>query len=79
MKAKYSHYGNDCIIYDQVICEDNIVATARTYRSSWFDAEPETEAKVFLTNAEARRRFFAACDKLERQNYDCVYKEVNYE
>ena len=75
MKAKYQHEGNECIIYEQVICEDNIVVTTRTYRSSWFNAEPETTVKVCPTNSEARRIFFNICDKFERKRYDCVYKE----
>ena len=75
MKAKYQHYGNDCIIYDQVICEDNIVVTVKSYRSGWFDAYPETTTKVCLTNAEARRMFFNICDKFEKERYECVYKE----
>lgn len=77
MKAKYKHYGSDCMIYDQVICEDNIVVTARTYASSWFDAEPETTVKLCLTNAEARRLFYSTCSQLEEdRHYVCVYKEV---
>ena len=75
MKAKYKHYGNDCIIYDQVICEDNVVVTVRSYRSGWFNAEPETITKVCLTNAEARRMFFNICKKFEEKLYDCEYKE----
>lgn len=75
MKAKYKHYGNDCIIYDQVICEDNIVVTVRSYQGSWFDAQPDTVTKVCLTNAEARRMFFGICDNFESASYECIYKE----
>lgn len=77
MKAKYQHYGNECIIYDQVICEDNVVATVRSYRSGWFDAPPEVTTKVYDTNAEARKMFFKLCDKFEKERYDCEYKETN--
>lgn len=75
MKAKYKHEGNDCLIYDQVICVDNIFVVVRTYRG-WFEAEPEITTKVFITNAEARRMFFQTCIQLEKNNYDCEYKEV---
>lgn len=75
MKAKYQHEGNDCIIYDQVICVDNIFVTVRSYYG-WFDAEPEITPKVCLTNAEARRMFYNTCVEFEKQNYDCIYKEV---
>jgi hypothetical protein len=75
MKAKYQHYGNECIIYDAVYCDDNVVTTVRSYRSGWFDAAPETETKVCLTNAEARRLFFNICDKFEKERYDCEYRE----
>lgn len=75
MKAKYQHYGNDCIIYDQVICEDNVVVTVRSYRGGWCSDEPVTTTKVCLTNAEARRIFFEACRRLEKERYECVYKE----
>lgn len=75
MKAKYKHYGNECIIYDQVICEDNVVITIRTYQSGWFDAAPETTTKVCLTNSEARRMFQSICREFEKQHYECEYKE----
>lgn len=75
MKAKYQHDGNECRIYDQVVCEDNVVVTVRSYLSGWFDSEPETTTKVCLTNAEARRLFHNICDKFEKQRYECVYKE----
>lgn len=74
MKAKYKHYGNECIIYDQVICEDNVVVTIRSYTSGWFDAKPETKTKVCLTNAEARRLFYKFCSEHEKEHYDCEYK-----
>ena len=76
MKAKYKHYGNECIIYDAVYCDDNVVTTVRSYISGWFDAEPETTTKICLTNAEARRLFYAFCDKYEKEHYDCEYKET---
>lgn len=76
MKAKYMHYGNDCIIYDQVVCEDNIVTTVTSYESNWFDSEPKITTKVCLTNAEARRMFFGFCDKFEKECDRCIYKEV---
>ena len=75
MKAKYKHYGNECIIYDQVICEDNIVVTVRSYDCAWSCAEPDVRTKVCLTNSEARRLFFNFCNKFEKEQYDCVYKE----
>lgn len=76
MKAKYRHEGSDCLIYDQVFCVDNIFITIRSYRSGWFDAEPEIITKLCLTNAEAKRMFYNTCVKLERNNYICEYKEV---
>ena len=76
MKAKYKHYGNECIIYDQVICEDNVVVTVQSYTSGWFDAEPKTTTQVCLTNAEARRLFFSICDSFEKERYECEYKEA---
>ena len=76
MKAKYKHYGNDCIIYDQIVCEDNIVVTVRDWKGGWCDIKPETKTKVCLTNAEARRLFYAFCDECEKQHYDCEYKEA---
>ena len=76
MKAKYKHVGNDCLIYDQVICEDNIVVTVRSYYGAWGNDDPITDVTVYLTNSEAKRRFFLICDEFEQWNYDCVYKEV---
>lgn len=75
MKAKYKHYGNDCIIYDQVICVDNIFVTVRSFQGSWFDTSPIDTTKVCLTNAEARHMFYNTCAGFEKQNYECIYKE----
>lgn len=76
MKAKYKHYGNDCIIYNEVICVDNIIVEVESYISGWFDTTPKSNTKVFLTNSEARRVFRSLCKKYENQKYDCEYKEV---
>lgn len=75
MKAKYKHYGNECIIYDQIICEDNIVVSVRSYDCSWSDAEPDIRTKVCPTNSEARQMFFNFCKKCEKERYECMYKE----
>lgn len=75
MKAKYKHYGSDCIIYDQVICEDNIVVTVRYYHGSWCIDKPEVKTTVHLTNAEARSVFHHMCNSLEKAGYECIYKE----
>ena len=75
MKAKYKHYGNECIIYDAIYCDDNVVTTIRSYICSWADTQPEATVKVCLTNAEARRLFYAFCNKCEKHHYDCEYKE----
>jgi hypothetical protein len=75
MKAKYKHYGNECIIYDAVYCDDNVVTTVRSYICGWSNAQPETTVKVYPTNSEARRMFFNICKKFEKERYDCEYKE----
>lgn len=75
MKAKYSHYGNDCIIYDHIICEDNVVVTIRSWKGGWSDIQPDIKTKVCLTNAEARRLFYEFCKECKQGNYDCLYKE----
>lgn len=75
MKAKYKHYGNECIIYDQIICEDNMVITIQSWTARWFDRDPETKTKICSTNAEAKRMFYAFCKECEKKHYDCEYKE----
>ena len=75
MRAKYKHDGFNSTVYDQVICEDNIVVTVRTYRSSFYDYAPDTEVKVCPTNSEARRIFHSLCSRFEDEKFDCVYKE----
>ena len=75
MKAKYKHYGNECIIYDAVYCDDNVVTTVRSYVCGWADAQPEATTKVCPTNAEARQMFFNICKKFEKARYDCEYME----
>lgn len=79
MKAKYKHYGNDCIIYNQIICVDNIVTEVESYISGWFDTTPKTNTRVCPTNAEARRIFYSLCEKYENKKYDCEYKEASSE
>ena len=73
MKAKYQHYGNDCIIYDQAICEDNIVVTVRSYYGSCVCKAPETNVKVCPTNSEAKRIFYNLCDSFDRKKYEMIY------
>jgi hypothetical protein len=75
MKAKYKHYGNERIIYDQAICEDNIFVTVRSYYCNWSITEPDVRTKVCPTNSEARRMFFNFCKKCEKERYECEYKE----
>ena len=75
MKAKYRYFGNDCIIYYQIICVDNIFVSVTLYQSSWSNTPPNAEVKVCLTNAEARRMYFNACVEFEKRNYECVYRE----
>lgn len=74
MKAKYKQTGNDCLIYYQVICVDNIVVTVKSYYSGWFDEEPNATPKVCITNAEARRIFYNTCIEFEKAGYECIYK-----
>ena len=76
MKAKYRHYGNDCIIYNQIICVENIVTEVESYTSGWFDTTPKTNISVCPTNAEARRIFYSLCQKYENKKYYCEYKEA---
>ena len=76
MKAKYQHTGNDCLIYNQVICVDNIVVMVESYYGAWFDDEPKVKTKVCLTNAEARRIFYNTCAEFEKAKHECIYKEV---
>ena len=73
MKAKYMHYGTDCIIYDQVICEDNIFVKVKSWKGSWAIEKPQVETKICLTNAEARRLFYAFCKECKDSNYSCEY------
>lgn len=75
MKAKYQHEGNDCMIYNQVIYEDNIFVAVESSSGSWLELEPKVETKVCPTNAEARRLFFGFCNKFENKHYQCIYKE----
>lgn len=77
MKAKYSHYGNDCMVYDLVFCVENVVGIVTSYQSTWFNLNPQHQTTVCLTNAEARRKFFQICYNLETQKYRCLYKEVD--
>jgi hypothetical protein len=76
MKAKYQHYGNDCIIYDQVICEDNIVVKVKYYHGPSGISDPEAKTTVHLTNAEARSVFWHTCQRLEKEGCECIYKEA---
>lgn len=75
MKAKYRHDGMGCIIYDQVICEDNIVVAVRYFDISWRDISPSHKIKICSTNAEAKEFFNEICEEFEKEHYDCEYKE----
>ena len=76
MKAKYKHYGNDCIIYDQVICEDNVVITIRTY-SGWMGTETaEPRTKICYNQDDAKEFFNEICEEFEKEQYECEYKET---
>ena len=81
MKAKYKHYGNDCIIHIKILCIDNVVVKTvakyiKGYSSIWYANQSEKIKNVFLTNAEARRYFLILCKLYESKKYDCEYKEV---
>ena len=75
MKAKYKHRELDCIVYDQVICEDNIVVTVRTFKGH-YKANPETFVKVCSTNAVAHRVFSKICAKFDKAGYECEYAVI---
>lgn len=75
MKAKYKHYGNDCIIYNQVICEDNIVTEVESYITGWFDDEPQSKTTVCASEWEAINLYDTLCDKLKAKKYDCEYRD----
>lgn len=73
MKAKYRHYGNDCIIYNQVICEDNIVVEVTTY-NGWGMTKPEIQTHLCDNEQKAINVFNTICDKLKHNKYDCEYR-----
>ena len=75
MKAKYKHYGNDCIIYNQVICEDNIVTTVESYVISWADDTPQTKTIVCESGKKAINLYNTLCNKLQHRKYDCEYRD----
>lgn len=75
MKAKYRHCGSDCLVYNQVICEDNIVTTVESYVISWVDATPKTETTVCKNEKEAINLYNMLCNKLQQQKYDCEYRD----
>ena len=77
MKAKYSHYGTDCIIYEQAICEDNIFVKVKSWHGSCIIEKPEVKVKVCITNAEARKLFHKFCKECKDNNYDCEYAKYN--
>lgn len=76
MKAKYKYNGTYGTHYEQVYCMDNVFVAVTTYEGSTFKGEAETRTEVCLTNAEARHMFFEYCNKLEKNGYKCIYKEV---
>lgn len=74
MKAKYKHHGNDCIIYNQVICEDNIVVEIESYTGYW-NSTPKTNIIICDNHKKAFNLYLDLCRKLERNNYDCEYRD----
>lgn len=68
MKAKYKHYGNECIIYNQVICEDNIVTEIQSYIIGWADGKPKTNVIVCDNEQKAINLYNTLCDKLQQKS-----------
>lgn len=75
MKAKYKHYGNECVIYNQVICEDNVVVEIESYIISWADDTPQTETTLCGDEKEAVALYNKLCKALEGRGYTCEYKD----
>lgn len=75
MKAKYKHYGNECIIYNQVICEDNIVVQVDSYSSTWGSNTPVTKVVVCADEEKAINLYNTICDKLQHKKYECEYRD----
>ena len=71
MKAKYKHYGNDCIIYNQIICEDNILTEVEIF-DGWFGKDSNTKTTVCTTSEEAKRKSNKLCKQLDKY-CDCEY------
>ena len=76
MKAKYYHYGTDCIIYETALCFENVFVTIWTYKG-YFGENTSHETEVCSTNAEARKLFHAFCKDCKDNNYTCEYVEYN--
>ncbi len=75
MKAKYRLLRTWDVRYEQVYCFDNIFLVVVTHEGSWKQDDPAPRVEVCLTNAEARHMFFECCNKLEKDHYECIYKE----
>lgn len=73
MKAKYMHYGNDCIIYNQVICEDNIVVEVE-YCKGWGSETPKTKTIVCDNEQKAINLYNTLCNKLQSKKYQKEYR-----
>ena len=71
MRAKYKKFGNDCVIYVRIICDENVFIKITSY-SGWSELSPEIVTKVYDTNKEARIMFYNTCDECAKSGYERI-------
>lgn len=67
MIARYLKYGNNCLLYQTVVLEDNIIITINREKGGWYDKEPRVSTKVYDTRLEAKTAFKQLCKELETE------------
>lgn len=67
MIARYLKYGNDCLLYQTLVLEDNIIVTINREKGGWCDKEPRVSAKIYDAQLEAETAFKQLCKELEKE------------
>ena len=75
MKAKYKHCGNYGIIYNYIICVDDIVMEVESYAFTQAYGTPQTKTTVLDNKHKAIEYYNKKCDLLEFRGYGKEYRD----
>lgn len=60
MIARYLKYGNDCLLYQTIVLEDNIIITINREKGGWCDKAPQCQPK-YMTLVLKQKQLLNNC------------------